>query len=345
MTRIIFRLLFGFALAFALTGHAGARTPPQLADDAPDQYTVQAGDTLWGIAGRFLREPWRWPELWRMNAAQVRNPHLIYPGQLLLLDRRGPTLALARALGDAQVRLQPRVHEEALPSAVPAIPLQAIEPFLSRPHIVDNAGLAHAATIVATETSRMLTASGDTVFATAIAAGIDAWQIFRPARALRDPQSGEIIAWEADYLGTAHVSAHGDPAVLQIVSAVEEIGVGDRLLPSEHSRLFAQPPHAPAHALDGRIVAIQRGVSETGPLGVVALNLGTAHGLEPGHVLALQRARGEVVHRGEDGPQHFALPEQTYGLALVFRVFERIAYALVMESDGQVSVGDRVRTP
>lgn len=345
MTRIIFRLLSGFAIACALSAASAAGAAPELAHDAPDQYVVQAGDTLWSIAGRFLREPWHWPQLWRTNRTQIRNPHRIHPGQRIVLDRRGPWLELADTVEGEFVRLQPRVHDEALPAAVPAIPIQAIEPFLSQPRIVDAAGLADAAVIVATETSRVLTASGDTVFATGVAAGVNAWQIFRPARALRDPESGEVIAHESDYLGSARVTAHGDPAELQIVSAVEEVGVGDRLLPSASRQPFEQPPHAPAHAVDARIVSIQRGVSETGPLGVVALNRGAGAGLEAGHVLALVRARTSVDLRGEAGRQTWQLPPRRYGLALVFRVFERVSYALVMEADSQVRIGDAARTP
>lgn len=343
MTHIIFCLLFGFAIAFG--SPASARAPLMLADDAPDSYVVMDGDTLWGIAARFLREPWRWPEIWRLNQAQIRNPHRIHPGQLILLDRSGPSLQLARAISGSSVRLQPRVHEEPLSEAIPAIPLQAIEPFLSRPHIVDDGNLAGAATIVATETDRMLTATGDTLFATGVRKDVDAWQIFRSARPLRDPASGEIIAYEADYLGSARVRTHGDPAELQINSAIEEISVGDRMLPSEHASLFAHAPHAPEHVLSGRIVSIHRGVAEAGPLSVVTLGLGRRDGVEAGHVLALLRTRGRIEYDGENGKQAFALPDQRYGLVLVFRVYERIAHALVMESDGQVSVGDVARTP
>lgn len=343
MSRIIFLLLFAFASALA----SAAAPTAALRADAPEHYTVAPGDTLWSIAGRFLHEPWHWSQLWRMNRAQVRNPHLIHPGQIILLDRRGPWLEVARTLDDgtAEVRLQPRVHETALAAAIPAIPLQAIEAFLNRPHIVDNADMDGAAIIIATETSRVLTGAGDTVFASAVRADVGAWQVFRPARALRDPDSGTVIAHEADYLGSARVTEHGEPAVLEITAAVEEIGVGDRLLPSAHTTLFAYAPHAPEQAVRGRIVAIHRGVSEAGPLSVVALNRGEHDGLEAGHVLALLRTRSAAEFRSERGKEVFELPPQRYGLAMVFRVFERVAYALVMESDGQVSVGDTVREP
>lgn len=348
MTRIIFPLLLGIATLFSSA--AQAQSGVRLADNAPDSYTVAAGDTLWGISGRFLQQPWRWPEVWRLNRDQIRNPHLIYPGQVILLDRSGPWLSIGRRIdGSGAVRLQPQVYSEALDIAVPSIPLQIIEPFLSRPLVVDGPRLEGSATIVATETSRVLTGSGDTVFAKDVGDSADVWHIYRPARPLEDPLTRETIAWEAAYLGTARVTERGTergtPATLEIVSAVEEIGVGDLMLPSERPAVFSYVPHAPAQALEGRIISIHRGVSETGRLNVVALNLGERDGIERGHVLALFRNRGSAEFNGEDGKESFQLPEKRYGTAFVFRVFERVAYALVMDADGHVTLADAVRRP
>lgn len=344
MTRIIFPLLLGIAALFSAAAHAqsGAR----LADNAPDSYTVARGDTLWDISARFLQQPWRWPEVWRLNRDQIRNPHLIYPGQVILLDRSGPWLSIGRRIGGTrEVRLQPQVYSEALDTAVPSIPLQIIEPFLSRPLVVDGPRLEGSATIVATETSRVLTGSGDTIFAKDVDDSTEVWHIYRPARPLEDPLTRETIAWEAAYLGTARVTGRGTPATLEIVSAVEEIGVGDLMLPSERPAVFSYAPHAPAQALEGRIISIHRGVSETGRLNVVALNLGERDGIERGHVLALFRNRGSAEFNGEDGKESFTLPEKRYGTVFVFRVFERVSYALVMDADGYVTLADAVRRP
>lgn len=343
MTRIIFPLLF--AVATLLSGVAAAQ-PARLADDAPDTYTVVRGDTLWGISGRFLEQPWRWPEVWRLNRDQIRNPHLIYPGQVIFLDRSGPWLSIGRPIGTGEQRLSPRVYSEPLDTAIPSIPVQAIEPFLSRPLIVDDAQLAGAGTIIATETSRVFMGNGDTVFAKDIDPNHDVWHIFRPTRPVVDPVTNELLGHEAHYLGTARVSEHGVPATLQIQSAVEEIGTGDRLVRDGLPAVFAYVPRAPEADIDGRLIGIYRGVVETGRHHVVTLNVGAREGLEAGHVLALFRNRGSVVYRDDGGvAETFDLPDHRYGLAFVFRVFDRVAYALIMDTDGPVTIGDSVRRP
>lgn len=342
MIRIIFPLLLSIATLFSTASIA--QSGAQLADNAPDAYTVVKGDTLWDISGRFLREPWRWPEVWRLNRDEIRNPHLIYPGQIVMLDRSGPWLSIGRRISGTEKR-QPKVYVEALENAVPSIPVHVIEPFLNKPLVVNQASLEGAATIIATETSRVLTGAGDTVFAKNVDTDTDVWQIMRPARPLKDPLSGEIIAYEADYLGTARVTARGQPASLEITSSVEEIGTGDLMVPSEPPNVFSFAPHAPDREVEGRVVSIYRGVAETGRLNVIALGVGEREGIERGHVLSLFRNRGTTVYRGEDGKESFELPEQRYGLVFVFRVFDRVSYALVMETDGPVTVGDAVRKP
>lgn len=342
MIRIIFPLLVGIATLFS--GASIAQSGIQLADDAPDSYTVVKGDTLWDISGRFLREPWRWPEVWRLNRDEIRNPHLIYPGQVIMLDRSGPWLTIGRRVGGSD-KLQPQVYNEQLDTAVPSIPLHVIEPFLNKPLVVDQARLEDAATIVATETSRVLTGSGDTVFAKNAKPDTEVWQILRPARPLQDPVTRETIAYEADYLGTARVTEHGEPATLEILSAVEEIGTGDLMVPSESPSVFSYAPHAPDQEVDGRVMSIYRGVTETGRLNVISLNVGARDGIERGHVLSLFRNRGAVEYKGEDGKEVFNLPEKRFGVVFVFRVFDRVSYALVMETDGPVTIGDAARKP
>ena len=348
MMRIIFPLFVAFASLLGSGAHA--QSSVRLAADAPDSYTVVRGDTLWGISGRFLQEPWRWPEVWRLNRDEIRNPHLIYPGQVILLDRSGPWLSVGRRVGGGgggtqDGRLQPRVYSEPIAEALPSIPLQIIEPFLNRPLVIDQPRLDGSATIVATETSRVLTGTGDTVFAKNVSDEAELWHIYRPARPLEDPRTRAPIAWEAAYLGTARVTERGEPTTLEIVSAVEEIGTGDLMMPSEPPSVFSYAPHAPDFDVEGSIISIHRGVSETGRLNVVALDTGEQDGLERGHVLALYRNRGVAEYRGEEGRESFRLPEKRYGVAFVFRVFERVAYALVMESDGPVTIGDAVRKP
>lgn len=343
MTRIIFSVLVCVA---ALVGAATAAQPVELAADAPDTYTVVRGDTLWDISAHFLKEPWRWPEVWRLNREQIRNPHLIYPGQVIVLDRTGPWLGIGRRVGRPLYEKRfPEVYAEATEQAVPSLPMKVIEPFLTRPLVVDEDGLEHAATIVATDTSRVYMAAGDTVFAKDVPAGADNMQVFRPAQPLVDPVTKEVLGYEAAYLGNARVTRQGRPATLRLTDAVEEIGTGDRLVPAERPEVFAYVPHAPEGDVAGRLVSIYRGVMETGANNVVAISLGRRDGIEPGHVLALYRNRGSVEYKEDGERETFELPEQRYGLVFVFRVFDRVAYALITHTDGPAVVGDSVRKP
>jgi hypothetical protein len=350
MTRIIFPLLCAAATLFA--SPLAAQSSGVLAPDAPDTYTVQRGDTLWGIAARFLNQPWRWPEVWRMNREAVRNPHLIYPGQVIVLDRNGPSLSIGRVITDQ--KLSPQVRTEPLESAIQSIPVADIEPFLNRPLVLDESTIAGAATIVATENQRVFMGNGDTVFAKDITPGAETWQIVRAARPLVDPVTKETLAYEAQYLGLARLTVPGRPAsaeqpevpaTLQIINAVEEIGPGDRLVRAEQPSNLSYVPHTPGHELQGRILGIYRGVAETGRHYIVTLNIGKREGLEIGHVVALHRERGTVRYDGDGRKETFDLPDNRYGVGFVFRVFERVAYAMVMDTDGHVSVGDLVRRP
>ncbi len=346
MIRIIFSVFV--CIAALLSGNAWA-AGATLADDAPDSYTVVKGDTLWGISGRFLKQPWRWPEVWRMNKAQIRNPHLIDPGQVVLLDRSGPWLSVGRRVGGSSgttnEKLYPQIYVEGVSAAIPSIPLKDIEPFLNHPLIIDQTRLEGSATIIATDTSRVYMGAGDTVFAKNVPEDIDSWQVYRPARALTRPGTDEIIAYEAVHLGSARVTKHGNPATLELISANEEIGTGDLMLPSERPTVFSYVPHEPDTPIAGQLISIHRGVVETGKMNIIALDVGARDGLEAGHVLALYRNRGTAEFNDDGVKEKFVLPEKRYGLAFVFRVFDRVSYALVMESDGPVTIGDSLRNP
>ena len=369
MIRIISALLIG--VAALVPAGAGAAGPIQIADGAPDSHEVVPGDTLWGISGKFLKEPWRWPEVWRLNREQIRNPHLIYPGQMIFLDRRGPTLSLGRRIGQGgsnralYEKRFPQVYSEPARAAIQSIPVRAIQPFLSEPLVVNDQQDTDAGIIVATQEGRVFTGAGDTIFATRVLPGIYDWNVYRKAKPLVEPVTGEILGYEATYLGRARVTAEaglpspdaapGDsdkarlpvPASLTITAAKMEIGKGDRLLPAGRPELLSYVPHAPATAMNGRVVSIYNGVAEAGRYNVVSISLGKREGIEIGHVLSLHRNRGETLYREDNvgRPQQFKLPEQRYGLVFVFRVFDRIAYALVMDNDGPVAVADSVRKP
>ena len=343
MFRIISSLVAGIALLASASVQAA---PPGIAADAPDSYTVTKGDTLWGISGRFLQEPWRWPEVWRMNEDQIKNPHLIYPGQVVILDRSGPVpyLRIGNAVGShgrgrpvGDGKLQPKVYQTPIDDA--------ISPFLTRPLVIEESSLRGAATIVATETGRVYLAQGDTIFAKDVSDEADKWSIFRPAKPLLDPVTNKRIAFEVQYLGSARVTERTQPTTLEIVDAVEEVGTGDLMLPAEGELIFSYVPHAPKENIDARLVSIYRGVSETGKLNVIAISAGREDGLEPGHALALFRNRGVAVYKEGASKESYALPEKRYGSALIFRVFNHVSYALIMDTDGPAAIGDAVRNP
>jgi len=341
MIRIIFSLFIGVA---ALVQPAVAAAPVELAKNAPDSYVVKKGDTLWDISGKFLKRPWRWPEVWQMNREEIRNPHLIYPGQIIMLDRSGPYLRLGRRVGRD---IKPTVYSEPAEQAIPSIPQNEIAPFLTQPLVVDEKNIADSATIIATQENRLFTGQGDTVFAKDVSPDVDSWYIYRPARPLEDPVTKEVLGYEAVHLGTADVTQHGAPAVLEITVAKQEIGTGERMLPATRPDLLSYVPHAPTSEVDGRVIGIYGGVSETGRQGVITLGVGASNGIEVGHVLALYRNRGKVQYKDEDtgDKEEFELPEHRYGLVFVFRVFDRVSYGLVVDATAPVKVADTVRTP
>lgn len=357
MIRIIFPLIF--SVAALISGNAAAQQtqPIEIADNAPDSYTVVRGDTLWDISGRFLKQPWRWPEVWKMNRDQIRNPHLIYPGQVVILDRSGPYLSVGRSLGgksksiSGDQKLEPRVYSEPLSAAIPSIPLAAITPFLIQPLVIDDEELPDAGTVIATDHSRLYMGMGDTIYAKNISEGDEVWDVFRRSSPLVDPVTKEKLGYEATFLGTARVVTPGQPAELEILTAVEEIGVDDRLIPREKPELLAFVPHSPEYDVEGRVLALpgrsmgMSNIDETGRYSVVSLSVGSNDGIEVGHVLALHRNRGKVEYKNGFRTEVYDLPEKLYGLVFVFRVFERVSYALVMESLGPVAVGDTVRKP
>jgi hypothetical protein len=350
-----------------------------LAPDAPDQYTVKRGDTLWAISGIFLTKPWRWPELWGMNISDVRNPHRIYPGQTLVLDKRDgrATLRIARSEGSAPtetVRVSPRTRIEPMADAsVPTLNSHLIEAFLAEPVIIDEVELLQAPRIVAAPESRVLITRGDRAYARGLIptplklrteGHPDDYRVFRNARPLTDPLTNVVLGYEAMYLGKAALvrsesvqaipNATGGednmivPATIDIVSAKEEMRVGDRLLPEPPREFLSYVPHASTPGLDGSIVSVYGdAVVNAGQNQVVVINRGIADGVEMGHVMAIlkdgQRQR-DWSQPGERGTP-IKLPDERNGLLMVFRPFEHLSYALILEINDAVKVGDRVASP
>ncbi len=362
--------IIGLVVVLGHLGTPALAATPDIDPNAPDRHVVVPGDTLWGISGRFLKQPWRWPELFELNREQIKNPHLIYPGDVIVLDR---VAGRARVVSGTTITLTPRVRVEPRDSdAIPAIPSASIEPFLSQPLVLDQATIDSAPRIVATEENRMLVGTGSRAYAR----GIDGktgqfWQVFRPGEMLVDPDSKESLGLQAVYLGDARVVRSGEVSVLEIVKATQEMYVGDRMFAAPPPSFVTYAPRAPAKPVQGRVISAYSGLAEVGTNGVVTLNRGTRDGLEVGNVLAVYRSaesasnvrraepltgfrespiygRTGLTGTGDGGPQpvpETGLPPERHGLLFVFRTFEKVSYALVMNSTAPVNVLDRVQNP
>jgi hypothetical protein len=351
----------------------------ELAPNAPDRYTIKRGDTLWAISRVFLKSPWRWPELWGMNLQDIRNPHLIFPNQVLyLIKANGRATLSTRGPGGGveTVKVSPRIRSEALSdSAVPPISLQAIEAFLTESLIVDENTLARAPRIVATPETRVLLSRGDRAYARgAYSSGEPGeplsmdegkprdFRVFRNAVPLKDPTTGQILGYEAQYVGKAQLErgestrqmADADgkvqteliPATIDIVAAKEEMRVGDRMLPEPERLLSNYVPSAPSGVQTGQIVSVYgNAVTYASQNQVVVINRGKVDGMERGHVLALLRETSTLTDKTDDARPTLRLPGERNGLMMVFHTFDRLSYALVLDIRDGVQVGDRFTNP
>ncbi|MES2236609.1 MAG: LysM domain-containing protein [Pseudomonadota bacterium] len=346
MHRIISVLLFCISTTLVI---AQPTTPLVLADGAPERYTVVRGDTLWGLSAKYLKDPYLWPALWKMNVQEIKNPHWIYPGQVLVLDRNGrePRLTFATEKTEKTEKLSPREYIEPTNKAIPSIPPQDIEPFLSQPLVVDQASMAGALRVVGLQDNRVIAGAGDMIYTTSAANGATAstWQVFRAGKPLNDPETKEALGFEALYVGTARLTAQGEVTSFRLLTTKEEVLAGDLLLPAPRVDVVSYIPHAPEQAIKARVLSIYGGVQYGGPQAVVVLNRGKKDGLEAGHVLAIDAAGVMLDDRFQGEKKTYTLPDARNGLVFVFRVFDRVAYALVMSAQKPVVVGDAAHTP
>lgn len=334
-----------YLLLCCLCFSAGLRAL-DLRDGAPETYVVKRGDTLWGISGMYLEKPWLWPELWDVNP-QIDNPHLIYPGDelyLVWIDGQ-PRLRLRRG---REVKLHPEMRISPLDLAIPAIPLDEIGPFLKRHRIVDAGALNGSPYVVAGDQGHLLSAPGDRIFGRGEFVGEErAYGIFRPGEAYRDPLTGELLGYHARDIGNARLLSSPRDAVveLEVTRVSEEVRIEDRLLPEEERILAATfHPRAPEQPVEnGFMIAVDGGVSQIGPGHIVVLNLGQRESLEPGHVLAIYQDGGTVYDRVAQ--ENVRLPDTRAGLLMVFEVFERASYALVLKASRPLRIMDRVEEP
>lgn len=392
------------SLALLLAAAPALADTLKLQENAPDKYVVVKGDTLWDISGKFLKDPWRWPQIWKMNRAEIKNPHWIYPGDMIVLDRSGKEPRLSLVKGDKggmeTVKLSPGVRTTEIGNdAIPSIPIRVIHPFLAQPRVVAKGALDDAPFILGSNDERVVLGAGDDAYATGGKPGVTRWNVLRPGKALKDPETGEVLGYEVEYLGDARTLAEGAPQKIRITQSVREILPKDKLVEADNVTPFEYIPHAPESKISGRIVSAYGGLSDSGRYQTVVINRGSRDGLEPGHVLAVYR-EGKAVTLTRDEKERMAwvnekskgipdggawlysdvrclkenskatydqvvdvrnsfrstclgshsdnavkMPDTRSGLVMVYRVYDRVSYALIMQSNGPVYLLDSVKNP
>jgi hypothetical protein len=339
----------------------------KLQENAPDRYVVVKGDTLWDISAKFFKDPWKWPQIWGFNKDTIKDPHWIYPGNVVYLDASTHTLKVREAGSGADVTGAgseiPAVSESGQPlsdtvklhpharqvtgkgEAIPLISLKDIGPFLSRPLVIEDNELDNAPVLAGTYEHRVLIATGDIAYAKDMPSNKgERWQVYRPDRTFKDPDTGEILGHEVVYLGDAVVEKFDTLSTLRISRAVLEIAPGDRFAQATTGFASNYQPRAPEKQISAKVISIYGGMQQAGQNAVVTLNKGSRDGLENGHVLALYQ-RGDRLASGSLFKADTRLPDMRYGLLFVFRVFDKVSYALVMQTRLPVQLLDRASTP
>jgi hypothetical protein len=334
-----------------------------LTADAPDQYTVKTGDTLWDISKVFLRDPWYWPEIWYVNP-QVENPHLIYPGDVLKLvyidGQPRVTLGDRGAVeSGGGKRLSPSVRREPLSQAITAIPYDVIASFMGRPTLLDVDQVKNAPYVVAMRDGHVIGSVGNEIYGRGIgsAAADTRYSIIHVDEKIIDPETRDLLGYSGSYVGSGPVATTGDPAKILLTDSTREALQGDKLFPESVDVNVDFVPHAPTSDVKARVIGV-RDHTVMGQYTVIALNRGQRAGLEAGHVLAISHAGGTVrdtyskgglsttstsLSRGRG--KAVQLPDERVGLVMVFKAFDRMSYALVMETSHEIRQGDLATNP
>jgi hypothetical protein len=349
------------SIGVSTSAYAAKKSSCEFLPNAPDSHTVVRGDTLWDISGKFLQNPWCWPQVWGLNKEQIKNPHWIYPGQIVYFDRAAGRLRLGTSTdtktdngnvvdSSGTVRLSPRLRIQGLgQTAIPAIASKDIEQFLSQPLVIEQEDdLKNTPRIVAADEGHVNLGKTEKAYVMGDLNGGTSFQVFHPGKPLTDPETNKVIAYEAVYLGTVKVLREAkepnEAHVVTVVSSKEEMGVGDRLLPVPPIPILNYVPHPPEVQTDARIVSIYGGVTQAGQHQIVSINRGKNQGIDIGAVLDLTHFSKTIVDR-TDTKNLITLPGQKYGTLFIFRVFNNISYGLIMEVSDVVEVGDLARSP
>ena len=315
----------------------------------PKQYTVKKGDTLWDISSVFLQDPWYWPEIWQKNP-QLQNPHLIYPGDVLtMLMVNGKLRIMVNQSPMREIKASPQIRRQALDAEIPVIPGDAIRQFIIKPRVVTKAELDKAPYILSSSDEHLILSKGNRVY---IRGELDKervrYTVFRPNRELLDPITGELLGYEAVYAGEVHIEKYGDPAVGRLTFTEREVLLGDRLLPIDKSSVLnVYQPHVPNEEIEARVVSLFDALFGVAKYQVAVINQGSRDGIEVGHVLS-SFTKGETVRDKYNiigQISEVELPDSKSGTIMVFRTFDQVSYALVIESTNVIHSGDVVRTP
>lgn len=342
-------------LGIALLAQFAMADQIELKDGHPNEYYVKKGDTLWDISNVFLNDPWLWPEIWHINP-QVENPHLIYPEDKLTLvmvnGQRKITVANRPNGGDTvrmspgDQKLSPQVRITAIDSAIPAIPLEKINAFLTKSRVTTKELIDAGPYVLAGSSRRLLTGPGDKLYARGeFTEDERVFGIFRPGKAFIDPATQEVLGIDAKEVGEGRIIAVDDDVATMLVNRVnEEVRIGDRLLPSIEQKVTARfLPHTPADDVEGVILSVEGGVSQFGPWDIVSVNLGERENIEVGHIFAISEV-GEVV-KDPVTEQIIQLPDSRGGLLMIFRTFEKMAFGLVLQAERPLHVNDKIHAP
>lgn len=346
MKKRVTGLLGSLMVCFTLMSPAQAdvrKDTLALQDNHPRTYTVVKGDTLWDISGMFLKSPWKWPQLWGYNQ-QIDNPHLIYPGDVLTLKWIDGQPRLV--VNDGIIRLSPKAKVSKINDAIPAIPLKDIISFLSDNIVLDRDALLEAPYVVASADNRVVAGAGDRIYARGQLIEEHARQnVYRPAQEYIDPESGELLGYELFKIGEAVVHNRADDIIsLDLRRSREEISALDRVYPTQTEQIQSVfYPSAATNDINGQILSVLRGVRQAGQYDVVAISKGTREGLSPGHVLTIFKT-GETL-KDPLTKEVITLPSERSGQMMVFKAYEKVSYALILNATNIISVGDEVRNP
>jgi len=354
VTLMKLRLLSGLC-ALLIAGFAQA-DEVELMPGHPEHYTVARGDTLWGIAGKFLTRPWQWPEIWRENP-RIENPHWIYPGDELVLDvvDGKPRLQVARRLqyaphdpqsrSDEEKRV-PTIRVEPLGQAIPMIPLNAIQPFLMQTKVVEAGDMEQMPYVVDFADEHIAGGAGDRIYVRGLPESqLSGYTVFRAGSPYKDGETGETLGYEALYVADVEFQVGGDPSTMLITKSNRDVRIGDRILPVATERLLmGYQPHPPTLPIQGHIIAVVDGVSQIGQYSVVTIDRGVADGIETGNVFEIRRGGQASIYHGGD-EETFNIPSEKEGYLMVFHPYNRVSFALVLNAIRAIQLNDAVVSP